>query len=269
MTKSKYLVTPGKKFKLDDFPSDDTGPFEDKKAAEPETKKLSARLGELQPILYAEAKRSLLIIIQGMDTSGKDGAIRSVFEPVNPQSCAVVSFKKPTSLELAHDFLWRHHAATPPAGMIMIHNRSHYEAVLVERVRELTPRERWSKRFDHINDFERMLADEGTTILKFFLHISKDEQKERLEARLHDPTKNWKFDLNDLEERKHWDAYQRAYEDLLHKCSTQHAPWYVVPADKKWYRNHVMSDVIVRTLEGMDLKFPRPLTNIDHIHIDD
>jgi PPK2 family polyphosphate:nucleotide phosphotransferase len=268
MTKSPYLVTPGKKVKLADVESDDTGRFKDKKEAEAATKLLSNRLGELQPILYAEAKRSLLIIIQGMDTSGKDGAIRSVFEPVNPQSCSVVSFKKPTGLEWSHDFLWRHHLACPPHGMMCIHNRSHYEAVLVERVRNLTPKERWSKRFDHINNFEQMLADEGTTILKFFLHISKDEQKKRLEARLHDPLKNWKFDLNDIEERKHWDDYQKAYEELLHRCSTEHAPWYVVPADKKWYRNHVMSDVIVRTLEAMDLNFPPPLDDIAHIHIE-
>ena len=268
MIKSPYLVKPGKKVDLNDYPTDETGRFRSKEESLPETEKLSGRLGELQQVLYAQAKYSVLVVLQGMDTSGKDGAIRTVFSSVNPQGCQVVSFKSPSSLELAHDYLWRIHAATPAAGMITIFNRSHYESLLIERVKSLVPEERWSRRFDHVNAFERMLVDEGTTVIKFFLHISKEEQKQRLEERLHDPQKNWKFNPGDLEERKRWDDYQRAYEDVLRKCSTDHAPWYIVPADRKWFRNWVLSDIIVRTVEKLDLKYPPPVAGIEKLRVE-
>src|SRR6476659_10416888 len=187
-----------------------------------------------------------------MDCGGKDGSIEHVFSSVNPQGCQVTSFKVPTPLELAHDYLWRIHQAVPPKGMIGIFNRSHYESVLVERVKNLVPKDVWSRRYRHINEFERLLADEGTTIIKFFLHISKDEQKRRMQARLDDKQKNWKFNVGDLKERALWDDYQEAYQDALRECSTDYAPWYVVPADKKWYRNWVISDTIVRTVQSLD-----------------
>jgi PPK2 family polyphosphate:nucleotide phosphotransferase len=203
-----------------------------------------------------------------MDAGGKDGSIEYVFSGVNPQGCAVHSFKAPSTLEKSHDFLWRHHAAMPGKGMIGIHNRSHYEAVLVERVRDLVHKAVWQKRYDHINHFEQQLVDEGTTILKFYLHISKDEQKERLEARLRDSHKNWKFNPGDLEERRFWSKYQAAFQDALQKCSTDWAPWYVIPANKKWYRNWVLSDIIVRTLKRMDPKFPKPIKDIEKYHVE-
>ena len=220
MVDSPYQVRPGKRIRLDKIPADRTGLFAQKDEAEQETRDLLDRLSDLQELLYAEGRQGLLVVLQGMDTSGKDGAIRSVFSGVNPQGCSVASFKKPSTLEASHDFLWRHHLASPRRGMITIHNRSHYESVLVERVHSLVPKAVWSGRYEHINHFERLLGDEGTRVIKFFLHISKDEQRRRLEARLEDPEKNWKFDPNDLAERKHWSAYQHAYEDALARCST-------------------------------------------------
>jgi PPK2 family polyphosphate:nucleotide phosphotransferase len=268
MFESDYLVRPGKKFSLKDIPTDAAGPFKDKKHAEPVIEKDRGRIHEIQEVLYAEAKHALLIIFQSIDAGGKDGAIRYIFSGVNPQGCVVTSFKKPTALELSHDFLWRHHLAVPPRGMIGIHNRSHYEAVTVERVKDLAPKEVWSKRYDHINAFERMLANEGVTILKFFLHISKDEQKRRLEKRLKDPHKNWKFDPGDLEERKHWDDYKDAFDDMLERCSTEWAPWYVVPSDRKWFRNYVLAETIVHTMEALDMKYPEPVQGLDQIVIE-
>jgi PPK2 family polyphosphate:nucleotide phosphotransferase len=268
MFESDYLVRPGKKFVLKKFPTDDTGPFDDKDDAAKAVEKNLARLRELQEVLYAESKHAVLVVLQAMDAGGKDGAIEHVFSGVNPQGCAVTSFKKPTPLELSHDFLWRIHAAVPPRGMIGIFNRSHYESVLVERVKKLVPKGVWSKRYDHINAFERMLADEGVTILKFFLHISKDEQRQRLEKRLADPAKNWKFNPADLVERKLWDDYQDAFDDLLERCSTDYAPWYVVPADRKWFRNWVLSETIVHTMESLDMKFPPPAAGLDKIRIE-
>lgn len=267
MVPSPYLVTPGKKIKIADLPTDSTGDFKDKKDAKKPTRENLRKLDKLQEVLYAQAKHAVLIVFQAMDGGGKDGAIEHVFSGVNPQGCTVTSFKQPTHLELEHDFLWRIHAACPAKGMIGIFNRSHYESVLVERVKDLVPEDVWSRRYDHINHFERLLADEGTTILKFFLHISWEEQKRRMEKRLADPTKNWKFDANDLKERKRWDDYMAAYQDALRKCSTEWAPWYVVPADHKWYRNCVISDTIVRTLETLDLQFPPPLKNADKIKV--
>ena len=220
------------------------------------TKALLERLTELQARLYAESKRSLLVVLQGRDTCGKDGTIRRVFDAVNPQGCIVTSFKKPSELELSHDYLWRVHHAIPAKGTIGIFNRSHYEDVLVVRVRELVPRTVWAKRYQQINDFERMLSENGVTILKFFLHISRDEQKERLLARLEDPSKHWKFNEDDLAERALWDRYTSAYRDALGKCSTPWAPWYIVPADKKKARDYLVAQTVVDTLARMAPRYP-------------
>ena len=268
MVKSKYLVKPGKKLKLSRLDTSQKGGFKDKEDAQAAVEKNLSKLKKLQNVLYAEAKHALLVVFQAMDAGGKDGAVEHVFSGINPQGCSVQSFKAPVPLELAHDYLWRIHAATPPKGMIGIFNRSHYESVLVERVKDLVPKRVWERRYEHINDFERLLADEGTVILKFFLHISLEEQKNRLEARLHDPAKNWKFNAKDLEERRHWDAYVEAYEDALERCSTEHAPWFVVPADHKWFRNWVISDTIVRALEKLDMKYPPPAPGIEDLIVE-
>ena len=268
MIRSPYHAEPGKKVSLADWPTDDVGPFKEKQEAAKEVEKNLKKLKKLQDVLYAQAKHAVLIVFQAMDAGGKDGAIDHVFSGVNPQGCSVTSFKVPSTLERAHDFLWRIHHAAPPRGMIGIFNRSHYESVLVERVKKLVPEKVWSRRYDTINAFEEELSDEGTVILKFFLHISKDEQKRRLEARLSDPEKNWKFSPNDLQERKYWDDYQAAYEDLLAKCSTKTAPWTVVPSDRKWFRNWVISDVIVRTLEKLDMKYPPPAEGIEKMKVE-
>jgi PPK2 family polyphosphate:nucleotide phosphotransferase len=220
------------------------------------TKALLERLTELQARLYAEAKRSLLVVLQGRDTCGKDGTIRRVFDAVNPQGCIVTPFKKPSELELSHDYLWRVHHAVPPKGMIGIFNRSHYEDVLIVRVRNLVPRAVWAKRYRQITEFERMLAENGVTILKFFLHISREEQRKRLQARLDDPAKQWKFNAGDLDERALWAGYTSAYRDALRKCSSSWAPWYVVPADKKKVRDYLVARVVVDTLARMAPKYP-------------
>jgi PPK2 family polyphosphate:nucleotide phosphotransferase len=222
-----------------------------------ETKALLERLTELQARLYAESKRSLLVVLQGRDTCGKDGTIRRVFDAVNPQGCNVTSFKKPSELELSHDYLWRVHHVVPAKGTIGIFNRSHYEDVLVVRVRGLVPRTEWAKRYQQINDFERLLTENNVTVLKFFLHISKEEQKERLLARLEDPSKQWKFKEGDLGERALWDAYTTAYRDALRKCNTAWAPWYVVPADKKKVRDYLVAQVVVDTLTRMAPRYPK------------
>ncbi len=203
---------------------------------------------ELQELLYAVRSHSVLVILQGRDTSGKDGTIRHVAGPLNSQSCSVASFKVPTEEELAHDFLWRVHAQTPPSGDIRIFNRSHYEDVLVVRVHKLAPKEVWRQRYEHINAFEQLLADSGTIILKFYLHISKEEQKQRLLEREKDPVKSWKLSVNDWKEREHWDDYTAAYEDALNRCSTKHAPWFIVPADKKWFRNLAVAETLRNAL---------------------
>jgi PPK2 family polyphosphate:nucleotide phosphotransferase len=264
---SPYLVTPGKKFRIDDYKTDDTGPFKDREEAEGPTQKNLKKLSKLQEVLYAQAKYAVLIVLQSMDAGGKDGTIRHVFSGVNPQGCQVTSFKVPSTLERHHDFLWRHHNAAPPKAMIGIFNRSHYEAVLVERVHKIAPKDVWSKRYDHINAFERLLSDEGTLVLKFFLHISKDEQKERLQDRLDDPAKHWKFDPNDLHEREHWDEYQDAYQDAIGNCSTKWAPWYVVPGDRKWFRNWVISDTISRSMQKLDLEFPPAAEGLEKLKV--
>ncbi|MBL8061655.1 MAG: polyphosphate kinase 2 family protein [Anaerolineales bacterium] len=265
----RYLVEPGKKFKLSERNPEDTGDFEGgKKEGLKAIVELNEKLQTLQELLYAEGRHKVLVVLQAMDTGGKDGVIRRVFDGVNPQGVKVAGFKVPTAEELAHDFLWRVHKVTPGNGEIVIFNRSHYEDVLVVRVHNYVPEAVWSKRYEQINEFEKILAENGTTILKFFLHISKDEQKERLQARLDDPTKHWKFSLGDLEERKLWDDYQAAYEEALKKTSTVHAPWYVVPANRKWYRDLVISRVLVETLEGMKMKYPEPREPLDGVVVE-
>jgi PPK2 family polyphosphate:nucleotide phosphotransferase len=257
---SPYLVQPEtKKIRLSKWSTDDTGPFKDADECKVDTDKNIKRLIEMQELLYASGSHALLIVFQAMDAGGKDGAISHVFSGVNPQGCTVTPFKVPTPLEHRHDFLWRIHAAVPPKGMIGIFNRSQYESVLVERVHDLVPEKVWSRRYKQINSFEKLLNKEGTTILKFFLHISKDEQRRRLQARLDDKQKYWKFQPSDVKERGFWDQYTAAYEDALTNCSTKHGPWFVVPSDHKWFRNWVVSDTIVRALKKMDLKYPKPV----------
>jgi PPK2 family polyphosphate:nucleotide phosphotransferase len=223
------------------------------------------RLRELQLLLYADKRYSLLIVLQGLDAAGKDGTIRHVMSGVNPQGCDVTSFKAPSPEELARDFLWRIHKAVPPRGTIGIFNRSQYEDVLIVRVHDLVPKAVWRKRYRQINDFERMLTENGVTILKFFLHISKDEQKKRFEARIQDPSRNWKLSLPDFEERKHWDEYTAAYEDALSRCSTEEAPWYVIPANNKWFRNYLVAELVVQALDNMRLKYPPPSVDLSKV----
>ncbi|MFN8654390.1 MAG: polyphosphate kinase 2 family protein [Gemmatimonadales bacterium] len=249
-------VKPGSKVKLTDASAvDPKAPRGDDAQAQVEP--LLERLTELQTALYAESRRALLVVLQGRDTAGKDGVIRTVTGPLNSQSCVVSSFKKPTEYELARDYLWRVHQVVPPKGSIGIFNRSHYEDVLVVRVHNLVPEDAWSRRYDQINDFERMLSENGVRILKFFLHISREEQQERLVDRLNDPQKNWKFQVGDLAERDRWDDYTEAYEDVLERCSTKWAPWYIVPADRKRTRDLLIAQVLVQTLEEMNPQFPR------------
>jgi PPK2 family polyphosphate:nucleotide phosphotransferase len=227
-----------------------------------------AEIDRLQEVLYAQAKYALLVVLQGPDTSGKDGTIRRVFSPINPLGAVATSFKKPTPHELAHDFLWRIHNAAPAAGMIGIFNRSHYEDVLVPRVHGLVPAERIEARYRQINAFEQHLVENDVIIVKFYLHVSNKEQKSRLEARLKDPTKRWKFSADDLAERKHWDDYISAYETALQRCSTKWAPWFIVPADRKWYRDAVVARIVLATLEALDLTYPPEMPGLDNIRID-
>lgn len=255
-----YRVKPGSRLNLDRYDPDGTGDYkktdQGKEKAKAITAELTGQLGELQERLYANGTRSLLIVLQGMDTSGKDGTIKSVMSGVNPQGCKVVSFKAPSSEELSHDFLWRVHQKAPSKGQIGIFNRSHYEDVLITRVHGWVSDKVVQQRFNQIKEFEALLHESGTTILKLFLHISKDEQKERLEERIRDPEKRWKFNEGDLEERKLWKNYMDAFEDMLAATSTDHAPWYIVPANRKWYRNLVVADLAVHALDDMKLKTP-------------
>ncbi len=222
---------------------------------------------ELQELLWANGRERILVVLQAMDAGGKDGTIRHVFEGVNPTGVKVVSFKKPSEKELAHDYLWRIHKHVPGDGELVIFNRSHYEDVLVVRVENLVPPARWRKRYDHIIDFEQMLADEGTTIIKLLLHISKEEQRQRLQDRLDEPDKNWKFDPGDLVPRSKWDQYQEAFEELLSRTSTEDAPWYIIPADRKWYRNIAASEILIQTLQGLNMTYPAPAAGIEGIEI--
>lgn len=252
-----YRIKPGTKLRLADIPSDDTGGM-DKEECRSKTLALLERLTELQDLFYASSERALLFVLQAMDTAGKDSTIRSVFGPVNPQGCRVTAFKVPSEHELAHDFLWRVHANAPPRGQIGVFNRSHYEDVLVVRVKGLVPEKCWRSRYDHINAFERLLVDEGTIIRKVYLHISKDYQKERLLRRLARPEKNWKFSPGDLKERALWPEYMKAYEEAISRCSTEWAPFYVIPAEKRWFRDYLIVKLLVETLEALDMKHPEP-----------
>lgn len=244
-----WKVTEGTKVKLKDYDPGDTDKHTTPDSAKAELEQLSQELGEAQELLSAAQHHSMLIVLQGMDTSGKDGTIRHVMSNINPQGCEVHSFKVPSPEEQAHDFLWRVHRVTPGKGMLGIFNRSHYEDVLVARVHNLVPEDVWSKRYKEINHFEKTLASSNTLILKFFLHISSDEQKHRLLAREQDRDKAWKLSANDWVERKYWDDYQEAYEDALTNCSTDEAPWYIVPSDHKWYRNLVIAKTIIHTMK--------------------
>ncbi len=265
----KYRVKPGAKVKLNKVDPHETSAFDgDKEEGKAHLIKLNQQLEALQELLYAEGKHKVLIVFQAMDAGGKDGVIRSVFEGVNPQGVKVASFKAPTSEELAHDYLWRIHKQTPGKGEMVIFNRSHYEDVLVVRVHNLAPEAVWRKRYDHIVNFEQMLVDEGTTILKFYLHIDQDEQKQRFQERLDDPSKRWKFNVGDLAERKLWDQYMAAFEDALEKTSTEAAPWYIVPANRNWYRDLVVSTVLVETLEKLKMQYPTPAEGLDKVVIE-
>lgn len=218
---------------------------------------LRGKLAQLQKVLYAQGKHKILIVIQAMDTGGKDGCVRKVFSRVDPQGIKVTSYKGPSEKELAHDFLWRIHQNVPARGEIAIFNRSHYEDIVAVRVKGLAPQEVWEKRYKHIIDFEQMLVDEGTTILKFFLNISKEEQRKRLQSRLDRPEKHWKFHPDDLADRARWADFMEAYEDVLERTSTPSAPWFVIPADFKWYRNMCVSQIVTHALEGLNLEYPK------------
>ncbi|HOA22012.1 MAG TPA: polyphosphate kinase 2 family protein [Anaerolineaceae bacterium] len=267
MDDEMYRVPPKGKIKLKDYDPNDSKLFDgNKKDGKEALQKLNAELETLQEELYAQAKHRVLVVLQAMDTGGKDGVIRAVFEGVNPQGVKVASFKTPTPVELAHDYLWRVHQQTPGKGEMVIFNRSHYEDVLVVRVHNLVPEEVWSRRYQHIREFERMLAEEGTTILKFYLHIDLQEQAERFLARVEDPTKQWKFNPGDLEERARWDDYMKAYEEMLNQTSTAWAPWYVIPSNKKWYRNWLISKILIKSLKNLNMQYPAPVENIEDYH---
>ncbi len=254
---ARFLIKPGDKVDLARRDAADKSAFADRKAAEKQTQEDAIAINDLQDKLYAERKRSLLIVLQGTDTAGKDGTIRNVFNQTGPIGVVVTAFRQPTELELSHDFLWRAHIACPRRGFIGIFNRSHYEDVLVGRVRKLAPSETIAQRYGQINALEKTLAENGTTILKFMLHISKDEQRERLQDRLDKPHSRWKFNPGDLEDRKLWDDYTKAYEVMMHKCSTTWAPWHVIPADRKWARNAAVAAIVRQTLETMDPQYPQ------------
>jgi len=261
----RFRVKPGSKIDLDAFDAQWKPDGLDREAAAKRFATLTERLRDLQNVMYAEDKRSLLIVLQGRDAAGKDGTIRHVFGSINPQGCNVTSFKVPSTLEASHDFLWRCHLAAPARGRIGIFNRSHYEDVLVVRVHDLVPKSVWSKRYDHINAFESLLTANGTTILKFYLHIDPDEQLQRFKKRIDNPKKNWKISDADYSERPHWDSYTRAFEDAIARCSTANAPWFVIPANRKWLRNLIIAEIVVETMEGMKMEYPAPSVDMDEI----
>lgn len=263
----ELVVRPGSRCKLNSIDPAATHGIT-KKAAEARLAKNLERLSVLQYLLYAEASRSLLVVLQGIDAGGKDGTIRHVMSGLNPQGVEVTSFKVPEGEETRHDYLWRIHKAVPERGKIGIFNRSHYEDVLVVRVHNLVPKPQWSRRYDEINDFERMLSENKVKILKFLLYISKEEQAKRFRERIEDKEKNWKFSPADIKEREYWDQYINAYQDMLHKCSTEDAPWYVIPANHKWFRNLAVSEIVRETLEAMDLKYPKPVADLASIQFE-
>ena len=251
----RYRTEPGEAVRLRDYPTTDTDDLT-KEEAKTELSGLIERIADLQARLYAEEERSVLFVLQGIDAAGKDSTVAHVFRGTNPSGVRVFAYKEPTTEEAAHDFLWRYHQDTPANGMIHVFNRSHYEDVLVVRVKQLAPAELWRSRYESINDFERMLVREGTTIVKFFLHISPEAQLDRFRERLQRPDKHYKFLANDVRERKHWDAYQDAYEDAVCLTSTPWAPWYVIPSDHKWFRNLVVARIVAGTLEALDPQWP-------------
>jgi PPK2 family polyphosphate:nucleotide phosphotransferase len=261
-------VKPGDKVSLKHYDPADTGAYDSAEDVEDTLRKQLEELVHLQTLLYAQSRHALLIILQGMDTGGKDGTIKHVMSGLSPQGVTVKAFKEPTPEELAHDFLWRVHKATPQHGEIGIFNRSHYEDVLVVRVHDLVPKKVWKARYAQINSFEKTLAQSGTIILKFFLHISKDEQKKRLEERLRDPTRYWKFSKKDVEERRYWGDYRKAYEAALTQCSTPWAPWYIVPANHKWYRNLYVAETVAQALRDLDMHYPPALEDLSGIVIE-
>jgi PPK2 family polyphosphate:nucleotide phosphotransferase len=264
----RFRVRPGKRVRLENWDPDDTAGFPDKDSVQARGEKYLKRLSELEYVLYAENRRSVLVVLQAMDAGGKDGAIRHITGPLNPQSSKVISFKTPSEEELAHDFLWRVHHVAPRKGEIRIFNRSHYEDVLIARVHNLVPQAVWSKRYDQINAFEKILAQNDTLVVKFYLHISKDEQLERFRARIEDPSKNWKLNPSDFEDRKRWDDYMRAYEAVLSRCSTPQAPWYIIPANKKWFRNYAIAEILVEHLSSLHMKFPKPAVDLSKIKLE-
>ena len=265
----RYRAEPGERLSLSDVDPGESEHYEKKKDVAKALEAQRRRIQDLQERLYAENEQGLLVVLQAMDTGGKDGTIKHVFGGVNPQGCRISSFKAPSAEEANHDFLWRYHKSAPARGRIGIFNRSHYEDVLVVRVKGIVPEEVWRERYGLINEFERNLTRNGITVLKFFLHISRDEQKRRLESRLADPDKRWKFSKNDIKERAFWDDYQAAFEDAINECSTAYAPWYVVPANKKWYRNLVVARTIADTLEAMDPRFPPAEQGLENVTIPD
>jgi PPK2 family polyphosphate:nucleotide phosphotransferase len=254
--RKRFMVAPGEKVRLAKIDPSDTGKHESHELALEETQRHVARMDALQYLLYANANQSLLVVLQALDAAGKDGVVRHLFSGMNPQGTAVFGFRQPTPIEAAHDFLWRAHQRTPGKGEVVIFNRSHYEDVLVVRVHKLAPKSVWSKRYTMINDFERTLAQNGTRILKFFLHISPEEQLARFKQRLEDPARNWKISESDYSERALWGDYVEAYQDALEQTSTKHAPWYVIPANHKWFRNFAISRIIADTMQEMNLKLP-------------
>ncbi len=262
---TEFKVKPGSKVNLAKIDANYHGAYENEAAVADELKTYSQRLSELQAVMYAESKHALLIVLQAMDGGGKDGTIHHVMAAMNPQGCSVVGFKVPTAEELGHDYLWRIHKNTPAKGHVTVFNRSHYEDVLVVRVHNLVPREVWSKRYSDINAFERELSGSGTTIVKFFLHIDKDEQLNRFHDRLDQPDKQWKISDSDYTERDFWDDYQKAYMDALSKCSFNYAPWYIIPANHKWFRDLAVSQILVETLEGLKMKYPTPSVDLASI----
>ncbi len=262
------LVPFGEEVRLKDYDPSYVGGVSSKAVAKKEMQKNLEAMADLSYRLYAEGRRSLLLVLQGMDTAGKDGTIRHAMQAFNPQNCQVTPFKQPSVEESAHDFLWRIAKATPRKGYVGIFNRSHYEDVLIARVHDLVPKSEWKTRYERINAFEKMLDDGGTSIVKIFLHIGKNEQKKRLQARLDDSSKRWKFSKADIAERQYWSDYQKAYEAALTRCNTAHAPWYVVPAEKKWYRNLIVTRILRKTLEKLNPQFPPPEEGLDKIVIE-
>ena len=261
----KFRVEPGSKVDLEKVDASFKDKHESHEHAMPEIETYAQKIHDLQYLMYAEDKRSLLICLQGRDAAGKDGTIKHVLGAMNPQGCPVTGFKVPSKEEAAHDFLWRYHKHTPARGQVAIFNRSHYEDVLVVRVHDLVPKKVWAKRYDEINDFEKRLYDNGTHILKFYLHIDADEQLERFKQRIVDPARHWKISDGDYAERPFWDAYSEAFEDALSKCSTKHAPWFIIPSNHKWFRNLAISRIVSEALESLDMKFPEPTVDINEI----